>query len=249
MVLHTPGSLPRTGRCRRCGNPVAWHPCGDRRFIALHPAELPVAHVPAACRWHLSSGVAHRDAGGQAWCRIPHAPLCPARTHPHVTSRTVDALRRQLGLRSRRLIDQGTFTPPAPPDVLPVVAHPVVQLLLGRYLADSPLEDLRCIARTAPDGHHCLQGVLNPRTATGTWRLLPLHHQRSTADTPARLMAVYDLTRAPAGEQHRWRAQLCPRHATARPDLTQTGWQVFDPVAHAAHIRTRLPHTNGPAPA
>jgi hypothetical protein len=55
-------------------------------------------------------------------------------------------------------------------------------------------------------------------------------------------MAVYDLSRLPHAEQLRWRTQRCPAHAAApnAADLALAGWQVFDPLLHAAHIRTRL---------
>ncbi|MYW69049.1 hypothetical protein GTY65_33995 [Streptomyces sp. SID8379] len=246
-TLHSTGGLPRIGRCRRCGNPVAWHPRRNQHHIDLHPAELPTAHVPASWRWHLSSGVAHPHAGGQAWCRIPHTALCPARTTPLEAGRRLGELRRQLALRSRRLIDTATFIPRAAPTCSPAPAEmcPVVQLFLGRYLADDALERIRCTARTEPGSRRCPHPVLDDRAPAGTWDLLPLHQQRGTTGPAPRLVAVYDLTRAPAGEQRRWRAQLCPHHATARPDLTATGWQVFDPGRHAAHIRTRLPHPHG----
>ncbi|MEU6002849.1 DUF6083 domain-containing protein [Streptomyces sp. NPDC047197] len=250
-TLHSTGGLPRTGRCHRCGNPVAWHPRRHQQHIALHPAELPTAHVPASWRWHLSSGIAHPHAGGQAWCRIPHTALCPARTTPPDTGRRLGELRRQLALRSRRLIDTAAFTPRAAPTrpSAPAEMRPVVQLLLGRYLADDALERIRCTARPEPGSRRCPHPVLNPQAPAGVWRLLPLGHEHGAATAASRLLAVYDLTRAPTGEQHRWRAQLCPHHATARPDLTATGWQVFAPHRHADHIRTRLPHADAPTPA
>ncbi|MFJ8158739.1 hypothetical protein [Streptomyces sp. NPDC094468] len=56
-------------------------------------------------------------------------------------------------------------------------------------------------------------------------------------------MAVYDLSHLPYADQLRWRTQHCPIHATgSAPDLALTDWQVFDPLLHANHIRTRLPH-------
>ncbi|MEV4905725.1 DUF6083 domain-containing protein [Streptomyces albidoflavus] len=250
-TLHSTGGLPRTGRCRRCGNPVAWHPRRNQHHIALHPAELPTAHVPASWRWHLSSGIAHPHAGGQRWCRIPHTALCPARTPPSDTGRHLHALRRQLALRSRRLIDTAAFAPtPAPArPTAPARTSPVVQLLLGRYLADDALDRIRCAARTGPRHRQCPHPVLNPQAPAGVWRLLPLDHEHQAIPTASRLLAVYDLTRTPVGEQQRWRAQLCPHHATAHPDLNKTGWQVFTPHRHAAHILTRLPHTGGHTPA
>ncbi|MFN1193239.1 DUF6083 domain-containing protein [[Kitasatospora] papulosa] len=255
MTLHGPGGLPRAGRCRQCANPVVWHPRGDQRLIALHPAELPTTHVPGSWRWHLSSGIAHPHAGGQAWCRIPHTALCPASTPLSDAPRPVQNLRRQLALRSRRLTDAASLTPPATPlraprtGALSAVSRPVVQLLLGRYLADDSLERIQCVAAAGPDGQRCPRPVQDPHTPTGTWRLLPLYHPRGAAARPARLMAVYDLTWATPGDQRRWRAQRCPEHAAVRPDLTNTGWQVFNPVGHTVHIHTRLPHPGGPTPA
>ena len=58
-------------------------------------------------------------------------------------------------------------------------------------------------------------------------------------------MAVYDLGKLPYSEQLRWRAQRCPAHAAASgaAELALAGWQPFDPLLHAAHIHTRLPHS------
>ncbi|MFF8433580.1 DUF6083 domain-containing protein [Streptomyces bacillaris] len=81
----SPSRLLRCGlsaRCRLCGNRVDLYQRTDRRPIALHPAELAVAHIPAPCRWHLSCGIAHPYGDGSDWCRIPHDVLCPHRTHP-----------------------------------------------------------------------------------------------------------------------------------------------------------------------
>ncbi|MBV1942376.1 hypothetical protein KUF83_38415 [Streptomyces sp. BV286] len=66
-----------SGRCRRCGNRIDFYPRADQRPFAVHPAELAIAHVPAAWRWHLSCGIAHPYGDGSAWCRIPHTMLCP----------------------------------------------------------------------------------------------------------------------------------------------------------------------------
>lgn len=57
-------------------------------------------------------------------------------------------------------------------------------------------------------------------------------------------MAVYDLGHLSYNEQLRWRTQRCPAHATApgAADLALAAWEPFDPLLHAAHIHTRLPH-------
>jgi hypothetical protein len=64
-------------------------------------------------------------------------------------------------------------------------------------------------------------------------------------------MAVYDLSHLPHTEQTRWRTQRCSAHAAAdgAADLALAGWQIFDPLLHAAHIRARLPHTPARHPA
>ncbi|MFJ8970025.1 MULTISPECIES: hypothetical protein [Streptomyces] len=56
-------------------------------------------------------------------------------------------------------------------------------------------------------------------------------------------MAVYDLSRLPHAEQRRWRIQRCSAHAVPHgtADLALAGWQVFDPLLHAEHLRTDLP--------
>ncbi|MFE9650547.1 hypothetical protein ACFYO0_41935 [Streptomyces sp. NPDC006365] len=177
--------------------------------------------------------------------------LCPHRTPTTRINAHLEAARRQLAVRTRRLIDTGRFTPPAPPAAgEPPADHgrpprPVVQLLLGLYLADRPLEDIQCVAQTR-QRHRCPQPVLLPNTPAGVWMLLPASPQRGQLALPAALMAVYDLGHLPYAEQLRWRTQRCPAHAAApgAADLALAGWQVFDPLLHAEHIRTRLPHTS-----
>ncbi|MFC4469298.1 DUF6083 domain-containing protein [Streptomyces xiangluensis] len=250
----SPSRLLRTGqsgRCRGCGHRIDWYQRNDQRPIALHPTEMPSAHVPASCHWHLSSGIAHPHSDGSAWCRIPHAVLCPRRTPTTRINTHLEALRRQLAVRTRRLIDTGAFTPPTPPAGSEPPAdngrptRPVVQLLLGRYLADRPLEDIRCVAQTR-QRRRCPQPVLDPHTPAGIWMLLPASPQRGQLALPAAVMAVYDLGRLPYAEQLRWRTQRCPTHAAAPgdADIALAGWQVFDPLLHAEHIHTRLPHAS-----
>ncbi|MFE3169244.1 hypothetical protein [Streptomyces sp. NPDC059224] len=175
--------------------------------------------------------------------------LCPRRTptcRPHPCLETV---RRQLAVRTRRLIDTGAFTPALPTSGSAPGAdtdapdHPVVQMLLCRYLAERPVQRLRCVAQTH-HRHRCANSVLAPTGPAGTWRLLPTDPQRGQLALPNTLMAVYDLGHLPYGEQLRWRTQHCPARA-ATPgvaDLALTGWQPFDPLLHAAHIHTCLPH-------
>ncbi|MFE9059887.1 DUF6083 domain-containing protein [Streptomyces mutabilis] len=247
VAATSPSRLLRTGqngRCRLCGNRVDVHQRTDQRSIALHPAELAAARIPAPCRWHLSCGIAHLQGDGSAWCRIPHAVLCPGRPASAGLSPYIEVMRRELAVRSRRLIETGAFTPPAPAcEPRPSSGRPVVQLLLGRYLADQPLEHIRCVAQTC-QRRRCPRSVLSPHAPAGLWRLLPATAHRGQLALPAAPMAVYDLSRLPYTEQLRWRTQRCPAHAAAdgAADLALTGWQVFDPLLHTVHIHTRLPH-------
>ncbi|AVV46758.1 hypothetical protein C6376_40920 [Streptomyces sp. P3] len=252
VAPHSPSRLLRHGQsgiCRRCGHRIDIYPRPDQRPIALHPAELTTQSVLAASRWHLSSGIAHPHDDGSDWCRIPHAALCPARTPHCQASPHLDALRRHLAVRTRRLIDTGHLTPTTlAPDTLPAATdhptpRPVVNMLLGRYLADGPLQHIRCVAQTR-HRQRCPQPVLNPASPAGTWRLLPTGPHRRQLPLTATLMAVYDLGSLPHTEQRRWRTQHCPAHAalTAAADLTVTTWQIFDPLRHTAHIHARLPH-------
>ncbi|MFJ9908032.1 DUF6083 domain-containing protein [Streptomyces sp. NPDC101152] len=219
----------QSGRCRLCGNRIEVYLCSDQRPVALHPDELATAQIPESCRWHLSCGIAHPHADGSAWCRIPHTVLCPGRTPPAIVqlSPHIEAVRRQLAVRSRRLIDTGAFTLPAPSD--PACeeqtadarrpARPVVQLLLGRYLADRPLEEIRCVAQTR-QRRRCPQAVLAAHAAAGRWTLLPAGPQRGAwkASAAALGAVVLDpglttLGAAIAAEQHRltdhrWRVTL-----------------------------------------
>ncbi|MEV7068883.1 DUF6083 domain-containing protein [Streptomyces collinus] len=242
----------QSGRCRQCGNRIDLYQRADQRPIALHPTELAATQVPEACRWHLSSGIAYPHGDGRPWCRIPHAVLCPRRTPLCRTGPHLEALRRQLAVRTRRLTDTGAFTPtPATASTQAAdsdsdvgsLCRPVVQLLLCRYLAEHPVEDIRCVAQTR-HRHRCTHPVLAPTAPGGIWRLLPTGPRRGQLALPDVLMAVYDLGHLPYSEQLRWRAQRCPQHAAApgAADLALAEWRPFDPLLHTAHIRTRLPH-------
>ncbi|MCT9113308.1 DUF6083 domain-containing protein [Streptomyces mirabilis] len=240
----------QSGHCRQCGNRIDIYQRADQRPIALHPTELATAHVPPSSRWHLSGGIAHPHGDGSDWCRIPHTLLCPHRTTTRPLTPHVAAARRQLAVRARRLIDAGSLAPTVPAPVpasnfssnSAYPARPVVQLLLGRYLADQQVPDIRCVAQTR-HRHHCPQPVLAPYTPQGIWTLLPASPRRGQLALPTGLMAIYDLNHLPYAEQLRWRTQRCPAHATApgAADLTLAGWEVFDPLLHAAHICTCLP--------
>ncbi|MFC6064347.1 DUF6083 domain-containing protein [Streptomyces ochraceiscleroticus] len=239
----------QSGRCRACGNRLEWYPRSDDRHrpIALHPAEAPTAAVPASCHWHLSCGTAYRHGDGSAWCRLPHAVLCPHRTTTRLTPHVED-LRRQLALRTRRLLDTGAFTPrPAAAPTAPAApcrpTRPILQLLSIRYLAAHPVDAIRCVAQTR-HRHRCPHPVLAP-AFPGTWRLLPTGPAHGQLMLPDQAMAVYDLGHLPYDEQLRWRAQRCPTHATSpgAADLALPEWEVFDPLTHHQHLHQRLPTT------
>ncbi|MGW1163409.1 DUF6083 domain-containing protein [Streptomyces sp. NPDC002519] len=237
----------QSGRCRRCGHRIDCYQRTDDRPIALHPGELAVAHVPDACRWHLSGGIAHPHGDGSAWCRILHAVLCPARIPTCPISPELEAVRRQLAVRTRRLIDAGVLTPAPtcrqPPRDTACPSRPVVRILLVRYLAERPVDTIRCVAQTR-HRDRCSHPVQASTGPMGAWRLLPTAAQRGQLALPDILMAVYDLSHLPYSEQLRWRAQRCSAHAAApgAADLAPARWQPFDPLLHAEHIRTRLPH-------
>ncbi|MGX2992711.1 DUF6083 domain-containing protein [Streptomyces sp. JNUCC 64] len=238
----------QSDRCRDCGNRIEWYHRGDRRPARLHPQELPATRVPAACRWHVSSGIAHPAGDGSSWCRLPHAVLCPARdTAPAPPE--LAGLRRSLAVHTRRMIDAGVFTPPpASPDSSapqpPVCrpARPIVQLLYVRYLASRPVDEIQCVAQTRRR-HRCTSPLLASDAPAGTWRLVSATATGGQLALPAEVMALYDLTGVPYAEQLRWRAQRCPQHAATptAADLAVAGWEPFDPLHHHEHIHTRLP--------
>ncbi|MER6094097.1 DUF6083 domain-containing protein [Streptomyces bluensis] len=237
----------QSGRCRQCGNRIDLYQRADQQPIALHPAELSTAHVPEPCRWHLSGGIAYPHGDGSTWCRIPHAVICPRRTPTCRTGTHIETLRRQLAVRTRRLIDAGAFaaTPPTasqPAEDTGNPARPIVHMLLCRYLAEHAIEHIRCVAQTH-HRHRCTHPVLAPTGPAGTWKLLPTGPGRGQLALPDVLMAVYDLSSLPYSEQLRWRSQRCPAHAAtpSAADLALAGWQTFDPLLHASHIHTRLP--------
>ncbi|MGW4034506.1 DUF6083 domain-containing protein [Streptomyces sp. NPDC004838] len=251
VAANSPSRLLRTaqtGYCRECGNRIDWYALPSRLPVGLHPQDVPAAAVPASCRWHVDSGIAHRAADGSPWCRIPHAALCPAREAPAPLTPRLAELRRSLAVRTRKLLDTGALIPPAPgtaptgtgTDCRP--ARPVLQILYGRYLAARPVEDIPCVAQTRRRGR-CPHPVLTPTAPAGTWKLMPATATLGQLALPAADMAVYDLTHLPYGEQLRWRTQRCAVHAAtpAAADLALADWEVFDPLLHHPHIHARLP--------
>ncbi|PJM91462.1 DUF6083 domain-containing protein [Streptomyces sp. CB01373] len=262
----TPGGVSRllrcgqSDRCRECGNRIEWYHRGTQRAVRLHPRELPAARVPAACRWHVSSGVAYPAGDGSSWCRLPHAVVCPARKAPAAPTELA-GLRRALAVNTRRLIDAGTFTPPpAVPDgptpqegasALCRPARPIVQLLYVRYLAARPVDEIQCVARTRRR-HRCTSTLLSPGAPAGVWRLVPATETSGQLALPTAVMAVYDLSNVPYSEQLRWRALRCLQHAAipTAADLAVADWEPFDPLRHHEHIHNRLPApTRRPDPA
>lgn len=244
-------------RCRECGNRIEWYHRSAERPVRLHPQELPTAQLPAACRWHVSSGVAYPAGDGSRWCRLPHAVVCPSRDTPP-TPPELRGLRRSLAVNSRRLIDAGAFTPPPalqdnPGSQVAVCrpVRPVVQLLYVRYLASWPVDEIQCIAQTRRR-HRCTSPLLTSDVPAGTWRLVPATATNGQLALPDEIMALYDLGRLPYTEQLRWRVQRCPQHAASptAADLAVAEWEPFDPLRHHEHIHTRLPahvRRHGPA--
>ncbi|WP_078601172.1 DUF6083 domain-containing protein [Streptomyces violens] len=251
VAADSPSRLLRAGQggnCQHCSHGLEWFHTSTEEPIALHPAEVPVALVPASSRWHLSCGTAYVGDDGSAWCRIPHRLLCPHHPAPAVLSAALQAARRQLAIRTRRRLDAGTFTPPppaSPRSQQPLQpcrpARPVVQILYTRYLAPQPLEKLRCVAQTR-HRHRCPHSVLG--ALPGIWVLVPTGPVRGQLALPQQLMAVYNLSHLPYAEQLRWRSQRCPAHVVAlgAADVALPGWEIFDPLLHHAHIHNRLPN-------
>ncbi|MFI0908744.1 DUF6083 domain-containing protein [Streptomyces sioyaensis] len=251
VATDSPSRLLRSAQpssCRDCGNRIDWYTRTNHDPISLHPHEVTAVAVPNRCRWHVSSGIAHPAHDGTRWCRIPHPLLCPAQPTTATLTPQLTELRRRLALRTRRLLDTGAFTP-QPAERAPASApscrpaRPVVQLLYCRYLAQRPLDDIRCVAQTRLR-HRCTHPVLTPDAPAGTWTLMTATPTRGQLALPVSEVAVYDLGHLPYAEQLRWRSQRCPLHAAASQvaDLALAEWEVFDPLLHHAHMHPRLPN-------
>lgn len=232
-------------RCHQCGHRIDLYLRDNDRPVALHPAEFPTAHVPENTRWHLSNGIAfpHEDASG--WCRVPHAVLCPARTPACTTTPRLDDVRRQLGVRTRRLIDAAALTAPQDPTPTSTGANrttrPIVRIFLICYLAPTTLHTIRCVAQTRYR-QRCPYPLLQPSSPQGVWKLVPITSTGTRLPDSEDLMLIYDLDPLTPGERSRWRNQHCTAHATAHaPDVAPPGWQVFSPLLHSGHIRRELP--------
>jgi hypothetical protein len=252
IAADTSTSLLRSGqvgRCRDCGHSVEWYYRADHRPVPLHPRDVPATAVPEKSRWHVSSGTAYPAGDGSTWCRLPHAALCPARD-PNPPMPHLSGLRRRMAAHTRRLIDTGALAPELSTAVETECrpARPVVQILGIRYLAARPVDDIRCLARTTRGRTRCTQPLPDPEQQPGTWLLLPATATTGQLALPAGLvMAVYDLSALPYGEQLRWRAQRCSHHGFATAEMALTDWEPFDPLTHHEHIHSRLPGRIRPA--
>ncbi|WP_410170112.1 DUF6083 domain-containing protein [Actinacidiphila bryophytorum] len=257
LAVHpaAPSRLLRCGqrsRCVCCAHVLERYDRIEQPPIDLHPRELPSHDVPDSLHWHITAGVALAQPSGAPRCRVTHSLVCPARgEHPLLTP-ALHELRRQLAVRTRCLIDSGVFTPTTTPTgdartgcSLP---RPVVQILHRRYLAPSPVSDLRCVAQTRAR-RRCRARVAAPAWP-GLWTLLPIVDTSHRRSADRRVMAVYDLGALPYTEQVRWRNQRCPDHlGSAAPDLLPAQWEPFDVRFHHPHIATRLPTEASRAPA
>ncbi|MEV7374662.1 DUF6083 domain-containing protein [Streptomyces sp. NPDC090301] len=259
LARDSPSRLLRCAQnahCGQCGNRVDRHTTTSPRPVSLHPAELSTTLVPQRYRWHLASGIAYPAGDGSRWCRITHTAVCPAAIEPEALPDSLNAIRRQLALHTRRLIDTAGFTtlPSAPPvasgDSTCRPQRPVVQLLYTRYIATRPVEQIQCVSQTRRRTR-CPNLVLAPGTAPGRWRLMPpTPRRRGTRQLtlPSSDIAVYDLAHLSYQEQIRWRTQRCPAHAssTTAPDLVLADWEPFDPTLHHEFTATRLPAETRP---
>ncbi|WUQ66860.1 DUF6083 domain-containing protein [Streptomyces canus] len=247
VAPHAISRLLRCGqsdRCRDCGNRIEWYQRDRHRAVRLHPGEVLVSAVPAACRWHVSSGVAHPSHDGTPWCRLPHAVLCPARPAPQEAPELAE-LRRMLAVNTRRLIDAGAFTPPPAEPACKSAsgcrpARPTVQILYVRYLAARPVEELQCVAQTRRR-HRCTSPVLTSGARGGHWSLMPVAAHAGLLAPAAETMSVYSLAALPYAEQLRWRSQRCPQHSAIPTAADLAEWEPFDPLLHSDHIHTRVP--------
>lgn len=237
---------PQTKPCTACGNRVEWYPRHGATAVPLHPHELPITDVPEFMRWHVDQGIARPYADGSPWCRIPHLPLCPART-AQTTTRLgrLDALRRRLAVHTRRLIDTGRLTPADDRDSsadIPYVAEPgrdVVYLLHLLYLAPGPIGQVRCIAQTRHRAR-CRHLLADHEDVPDVAVAVPPAPGRGhlTGHLTDTLMLVRDLTWLTYADQLRWRHQHCPAHACgSAADVVLPEWEPFDAFAHHQHIR------------
>lgn len=248
----------RLARCAACGNIVEWYrqPIGGN--VPLHPQELPAQAVPAGERWHVATGLAYASGDGSPWCRIRHGAVCPAigttaRGNRHVR---LETLAQALAVNSRRLQDNGIFTPPASAGMEntapPQGEHrAVVRMLCVLYLARGPLHQVRCVAYTRAH-RRCSRPVLDPHALAGIWTLVPADSrpaEEGQLPLPTVWMAVYDLGSLSYADQLRWHAQRCAAHAAApaAADAAMKEWEVFDVRVHHRHIHSELPHDQSSA--
>ncbi|MFD7735862.1 DUF6083 domain-containing protein [Kitasatospora phosalacinea] len=248
-----------TGACQRCGNPIEWYDRADGGRIPLLPGEFPAARVPGRYRWTVEGGSARHGSHGRIdkFCRIPHPAVCPGVQHTGLDP-VLEPLLQALAVRTRKMIDAGTFTAPlaedtdedvaqepepAPQPDAPAPADRHVLAWGGRLrIAPCPIDEVRCIALDDENGERCEDTLFD--LAEGSWEQIPVPTPRGRKNTRSRgAMWVWELAPLHYRDALRWMQQRCSvHHDSDAPDAVAPEFVEFNADRHGNFILRHRPY-------
>ncbi|MFJ1757333.1 DUF6083 domain-containing protein [Kitasatospora sp. NPDC088134] len=256
-----------TGACQYCGNPVEWYDRADGGRIPMLPGEFPARRIPGRYRWTVEGGSARHGSHGRIdkFCRIAHPAVCPGVQHTGLDPVLVP-LQQALALRTRRMIDAGTFTAPLADDTAEDAAEepepapaPDAPAPAGRHvlawggrlrIAPCPIDEVRCIALDDESGDRCEDTLFD--LAEGSWEQIPVPVPPGRKNTrPRGAMWVWELAPLHYRDALRWMQQRCTlHHDSDAPDAVPCEFVEFNADRHGNFVlRHRPPGYQRPAPA
>ncbi|MFD8597498.1 DUF6083 domain-containing protein [Kitasatospora sp. NPDC059646] len=247
-----------TGTCNRCGNPVEWYDRADGGRIPMLHGEFPAKRVPFQYRWSVEGGVARRGSYGRVdlRCRIPHPTVCPNVDHTGLDPVMLPMV-QALAVRTRKMIENGTFTPPIDEDVDEDAAQevepepqPEAEAPTGRHvlawggrlrIAPCRIDDVRCIAWDDNTDDRCERTLFD--IAEGAWEQIPVPAPSGRRNRgPRGAMWVWELSPLDYRDALRWIQQRCTEHNGGNaPDAVPNEFVDFNADRHGRFIIRRRP--------
>ncbi|MEU1289774.1 DUF6083 domain-containing protein [Kitasatospora sp. NPDC005856] len=246
------------GRCKWCGNRVAWYDRHDGGRIPLAPVKFPSHRVPPRFQWSVDLGMAATGALFD-WCFLAHPAICPAIEHEGLPQEFEDMV-RVLGVRMRKMIDSGEFVPADPPLDETEVAEPEPAAAAGAderhvishgsllRICPGRIEDLRCVAEGAP-GQRCERPVFH--ADDGRWVEVVIPPAKGRAGKLIMLtfsgrMWAWEIDPLDFREASSWMWQRCLSHASAA-EVYERELVDFSTIRHHDFILRHRPAGYEPA--
>lgn len=170
----------------------------------------------------------------------------------------MDSVRSMLLRRTRRWINEGTFTQTASPysvgesavyeQHLNIGEGPrhIVRHITSLWLAPASIDRIMCVAKVVDEDRQCRNRVLSPQADDGRWGQAEIKAgpgragQRAFWDGEG--VWVWELDPLQVDAMHRWQSQRCQAHwPGTTPDAVPTQWTHLEPLWHSEHFTLLRP--------